>query len=182
MPTNIQTLKRFNNNNIFIETGAYIGDGIQLAHDAGFKQIISIEIAPQFVEKCNARFKGNNNIKLVLGDSADVLWDVIKDINEPITFWLDGHYSGGNLPTGKYLSPLIQELETIKQHQIKSHTILIDDVRCWRDMNNIYHNNFNVSTLTQKILEINPNYKIEFIDGIQTFGEVLPKDILTATI
>jgi hypothetical protein len=110
------------------------------------------------------------------------LWDVIKEINEPITFWLDGHYSGGNLPTGKYLSPLIQELDAIKQHPIKVHTILIDDIRCWRTMNNIYHNNFNVDTLINKIREINPNYNIIFVDGIQTFGEILPNDILTATV
>ena len=182
MPTNIQTLKQFANNNVFVETGAYIGDGIQLACDSGFKQIISIEIAPQFCEQCAKRFINDKRVRIVMGDSADILGNVINEINEPITFWLDGHYSGGNLPTGKYLSPLIQELEWIKQHPIKTHTILIDDVRCWRDMNNIYHNDFNVECLISKVKEINPDYKVAFIDGIQTFGEVLPNDILVATI
>ena len=182
MPINIQTLKNYSNNNIFVETGAYIGDGIQLALDAGFKQIFSIEIAKQFIDHCTNRFKSNTNIHLIQGDSSEVLWDVIKNISEPITFWLDGHYSGGHLPTGKYLSPLIQEIETIKRHHIKTHTILIDDVRCWRDMNNIYHNNFDTNTLIDKIKEVNQNYKVLFVDGMQTFGEILPKDILTATI
>jgi len=182
MPINIQTLRNYNNNKVFVETGSYIGDGIKLAQDAGFSKIISIEIAKQFVDHCRNRFKDNPNIQIVQGDSSEVLWDVIKDISEPITFWLDGHYSGGNLPTGKYLSPLIQEIDIIGNHPIKAHTILIDDMRCWREMNNIYHNNFDSNMLVNKLREVNPNYNITFVDGMQTFGEILPKDILTATI
>ena len=37
-------LKEFNNNNIFLETGTYIGEGVKKGLDSGFKNIISIEL------------------------------------------------------------------------------------------------------------------------------------------
>lgn len=181
MPTDIKTFKQFANNNVFVETGSYLGDGIQMACDAGFKKIISIEISEQFCKNCSERFKDVDRVRIVQGDSSDILGDVIGNINEPITFWLDGHYSGGDLPKGKYLSPLIQELEYIRRHPINIHTILIDDVWCWRDMDNKYHNGFNVDFLVKSILEINSNYEILFIDGVRP-GKTLRKDILVAKI
>jgi len=181
MPTDIKTFKQFTNNNVFVETGSYLGDGIQMAYDAGFEKIISIEISEEFCKNCSERFQNIREVNIVMGDSADILGDVIHDINEPITFWLDGHYSGGDLPKGKYLSPLIQELDAIGRHPVKSHTILIDDIWCWRDMDNMYHNDFNVDSLVKSILEINPNYDISFIDGVRP-GKVLSKDILVAKI
>ena len=172
-----------------METGSLLGDGIKLAIDAGFKTVISIEIAKKYYDHCINRFKGNDNVKLHIGDSADILGNVIKDINEPITFWLDGHYSGEACQIGKYLSPLIQELDILKLHPIKTHTILIDDIRCWKDISNEYHDNFDMASVTQKILEINDKYKVDFIDGVQTRvrkgrikTRVFPKDILVATV
>ena len=182
MPTNLQTFKRFTNNNIFVETGTYIGNGVDLACNAGFKTVISIEIDQKLYDMAVKNYRPYNFIHLYKGDSIDVLPVAIKDINEPITFWLDGHFSGGITGTGKYLCPIIQELEAIKQHHIKTHTILIDDIRCWKEMNNMYHKDFNVDTIVNKIMEINPLYKISYADGEQVSGEILPNDILVAIV
>ena len=182
MPISLQTLKNFNNNRIFVETGSHIGDGIQLAIDAKFETIISIEILEVFHNICVERFKSNNNVKLYIGDSSEMLWEIVKDINKTITFWLDGHYPSEKIPKGKYLSPLIQELDHIQRHPIKLHTILIDDMRCWNNFNNKYHNNFDISSIVQKIKQINPLYQITFTDGMQVNGEILSKDIMVAKI
>jgi len=65
-----------------------------------------------------------------------------------------------------------QELKIIKNHPIKTHTILIDDLRCW----NVKKIGFNTETLKQAILEINPKYKFELEEGH------VEKDILAAYI
>ena len=74
---------------------------------------------------------------------------------------------------GKTNSPILQELDQIKKHHIKSHTILIDDVRLFGT------HEFDYVTLDQiidKILEINPSYKISFVPGY------VNNDILVAQI
>lgn len=73
----------------------------------------------------------------------------------------------------KTYSPVLQELEQIKKHPIKNHTILIDDVRLFGTIE------FDYVTLDQiidKVLEINPNYNISFVPGY------VQNDILVAQI
>jgi hypothetical protein len=90
---------------------------------------------------------------------------MIKDINVPITFWLDAHESGGETAKGLHGDPILQELDIIKRHQLKNHTIMIDDLR---GMSN--------KEIENKLLEINPNYKFCFEDGF------VPNDVLVARL
>jgi hypothetical protein len=71
-------------------------------------------------------------------------------IDEPVTFWLDAHESSAT-------STLLQELEVLKNHPIKTHSILIDDLRMWKR----HKIGFDTEILKEKLLEINPNYKIK---------------------
>lgn len=151
-------------NNILVESGTYQGDGIQDALDAGFKNVISYEIAPQLFLQANNRFRNNPNV-LIYMKPSQTMFDEIKDINEPITFWLDGHYSTGNSATTFYqvYCPLLLELDQIAKHHIKTHTILIDDVRYFG------HPDFNYITkqeVIDKLLAINPNYQIRYENGV----------------
>ena len=116
-------------NAYFIETGSAMGDGIQKALDAGFQTIYSIELAPHYYLQCVERFKNQNQVHLMLGDSSEILETLLQKIDAPATFWLDGHYSWGNTARGKTNTPLLKELEAIRNHPIKTHTLLIDDVR-----------------------------------------------------
>ena len=159
MPASLETFQKFLNP-IFIETGSYFGDGIQLALDAGFQRVISIELAEQYFTRCKSRFAGNPKVTLVLGDSFLVLPKILKDIDQPVTFWLDGHYSGPGTGHGQFAAPLLQELEAIKQHHIKNHTILIDDLYSWRDPSW----GFTLEDLKAKLLEINKDYVLSFED------------------
>ena len=161
-------------NPVFIETGSYFGDGIQLAVDAGFNEIYSIELSEKYHGISSRRFSNVPSVKVVRGESHEVLGDLINKIETPITFWLDGHYSAGDTAKGKFIAPLIQELECIKAHPIKTHKILIDDLRCW----NVYNpaHGFTTEDLIKIIMEINPNYTIEYLDGHE------PNDILAAEV
>jgi len=152
-------------NRIFIETGSMGGDGIQQALDEGFEIVYSIELAEKWYEHCVERFKKSPNVHLILGDSGEKLEVLMRLINDPVTFWLDGH-------EGAESTPLLKELEVIKNHHIKTHSILIDDLRDWK----MRFHGFNTKILMQRLLEINPKYYLTFEHGW------VPNDILTAKV
>jgi hypothetical protein len=160
-------------NPCFIETGSYYGDGIQMALDAGFEMVYSIELSPEFYEHCKNRFASQSSVLILQGDSTTVLPELLKQINDPATFWLDGHYSWGNTARGNTNSPILAELEAIKQHQVKTHTILVDDIR---QCGTIEFDYVELEDIIDKILEINPDYVISFEDG------VVPNDVLIAKV
>lgn len=122
-------LRAFSYNNVFVETGTYDGGCINVALSCGFQDIRSVEIYEPFYRECKNKFKNFSQVKLYLGDSIELLWKMIEDINEPITFFLDSHIIAQlrNDKLGKKEVPILEELEIIAKHPIKQHTILIDD-------------------------------------------------------
>ena len=82
------------------------------------------------------------------GDSGEILPELLNNINEPILFWLDGHYSAGNTSKGSLNTPIIKELVTIFQHPIKQHIILIDDARLFNGADD-YPTSVEVSTIAE---------------------------------
>jgi hypothetical protein len=177
MPASKELFEKYPNP-VFIETGTWHGDGVQQAIDAGFKVIYSIELSLELYQRCCERFKDVPFVSLIQGDSCIVLEDVISSIGDPITFWLDGHFSGGDTVMGKYKSPIMQELDAIGRHPIKNHTILIDDLRDWY----IGNTGFNPDMIKDKILSINPNYTFTFEDGHVDENTHFLNDILVAQI
>ena len=171
MPASTEIFQKYLNP-VFIETGSCHGTGIQQALDAGFREVYSIELSPTFYEECLNRFKDVYAVNLIFGDSHLVLDELLNKIDEPITFWLDGHYSGPDSVQGIYESPLMQELEAIGRHHIKTHTIIIDDLRCW----SVKEQGFDTEMIMGKCLEINAQYSFIF-----EAGQVL-NDILVAKI
>jgi hypothetical protein len=160
------------NTPFFVETGTYKGEGIEEALKFQFKELFSIELHKSLYEECVLKFKNNNKIKLFYGDSAEVLTEIIKDLNDRITFWLDGHFSGDHTAKGNKISPILEELEQIKNHKIKNHTIIIDDLRYVRQG----YYEMTIVDIINKIKEININYHIIFDNGVEE------NDILIAYI
>lgn len=173
MPTKSENFAKYPNK-IFIETGSYVGDGIQQALDAGFENVISIELSDKYFNISSNRFINNPRVKVVKGNSYIVLPDILKDIEVPVTFWLDGHYSCGDTALGDYWAPLMQELEAIKRHKINTHTIMIDDMRCWEEPNPVHV--FYKNDIINKLIEINSEYKLTYEYGLQK------DDVLVANI
>ena len=141
-------------NSVFVETGSNLGQGIMMALMAGFKEIYSIELSDQLYELCKKRFEDNSNVHLIHGNSGVELTNVISKINVPITFWIDAHYSGGVTAGEDGHLPILDELTTIKNHPVKNHTILIDDMRDW-----------DINVITKAVMEINSDYNISLVDG-----------------
>lgn len=179
IPTEFKSYKKYTS--IFFETGTYHGAGVINAINSGFFQIYSVELDDLLYKENVDRFKLNSNVNIIHGDSSVVLYDSIKNINESIFFWLDGHYSGGETAQSsrllEYEFPILYELEQINRHNIKTHIILIDDLRLFpKDDDQDKQYNYSIEIIKNKILEINTEYKFEYIDGY------VPNDILYAYI
>jgi len=120
--------------NEFVETGTYHGD--TLSYIAKKKiQCTSIELSQQLYEAALKRFTGYKNVRIVQGDSGQKLPELLKEIKNPILFWLDGHYSAGITAGAEKHTPLSAELQAILSHSVKEHIILIDDARCFDGTN-----------------------------------------------
>lgn len=113
---------------ILIETGTYLGDMVE-AQKSAFDRIISIELSEALCRDAGKRFRFDRHVTIVQGDSGEVLGPILRDIHEPVIFWLDGHYSGGVTAKGATACPVFKELEAIFAHPVKGHVLLIDDAR-----------------------------------------------------
>src|ERR1035437_4237949 len=86
----INNLRRKYHIKIFVETGTYLGDMVYSQRNA-FEKIHSVEVSESLYIRAKARFKMFDKVNLYLGDSAVVIQEVIKNLNESALFWLDGH-------------------------------------------------------------------------------------------
>lgn len=155
-------LTTYSKNKVLIETGTHLGDTVQLALDAGYDLIHTIEINEELYNNAVKRFEGNDKVRLWLGDSIDCLIEIVNDLTEPATFWLDAHASGPLTGGRSGGSPVLDELRIINNSFIKTHTIFIDDRRLFgTDEWSFVKESDAMDLLNQ----INPDYKILYLDG-----------------
>lgn len=158
----------------FIETGCYLGDGIQLALDSGFKDIFSIELSSKYIKICENRFF-NKKINFIEGDSYTELYNLLcRFPDEKFTYWLDGHYSGGDTGRGIIDFPIMKELEVILKRNISGEIIYIDDMRILKN----YSEDINLEKIIDLIEKYKSNYKITYEDSKLYSGEYLYNDIM----
>jgi hypothetical protein len=160
----------------FVETGTFQGETLNIIAQSNVSKIISLELSDVFVNSCRKRFENNPNIFIYKGNSKYDLYDKIKDIDSKITFWLDSHWSGtpdvGCDPVT--ICPVLEELDQIKQHSIKTHTIMIDDIRLMNNSDNKYEGfPVKIDQILTKLYEINPNYQIKYFDDYCAKNDVL---------
>ena len=138
-------------NKYFLETGTGQGDITQLVADSGiFEKIYTLDISPI------SRFQDSKTIHTFQADSTIDLFSLIRDISEPITFFLN---------TGK----LEQELLQLLQHPIKNHVVLFqiseqftteNIIGLIKNINNAYkfkiHSKENVHFLSAFVDEFQP--------------------------
>jgi hypothetical protein len=128
-------------NKYFIETNTHRGDTIDIVNKSGlFMSIYGIESSKEDYDYTCARFKDFNNITIFNGTSKTDLSKVIYNIDSPITFWIDSE-------------SVFEELELVKYHNIKTHTIMIN-----------VNNSINMQNILKKIYEINEKYIFKVIE------------------
>jgi len=114
---------------VLVETGTFMGDTVEAMRKV-FGRIYSIELSNDLFTQAQQRFVGAAHITILQGDSGEVLPGVLRQIQQPCLFWLDGHYSAGPTAKGALDTPIMQELSHIFRHPLAHrHVILIDDAR-----------------------------------------------------
>lgn len=111
----------------FIETGTYKGGTCFWAANY-FEKVYTIEIDEGISKETASKPDCPQNIEFLIGNSKNILPDLIPNITGSCFFWLDGHWCSG--AGGKDEEcPLLFELEAIKP--IVNPLIFIDDARCF---------------------------------------------------
>lgn len=117
----------------YIETGTYVGDGIQRVLGR-YERIHSIELAEKYAFETAAKFLHCSEVTVYHGNSKEVLPVLLDTIQEPVTIFLDGHYSGGETAIGDEIvdgfssAPLLAEIEIIMARPWDD-IVIIDDTR-----------------------------------------------------
>lgn len=161
-------------NQIFVETGTFLGETVEIVSDSKiFHEVRTVELSPYYHNMAVERFKSIPNLKLYMGNSRLHLFEIIQDIQVPITFWLDAcwmnvFHVGIDIES---LCPILEELEQIKNHPVKSHTIIINN------LNKMNGEDIPVKKMEvlRKLLEINARYKIKYYNDkniIVAYSEV----------
>lgn len=122
----IQDIAEIHKPDLFVETGTFKGDSLAEAREL-FPECYSIEIADDFYQRACERFRDDDSIHLLLGNSAAKLREIDFSKSSSGVFWLDAHYSGGTTG-GEGDCPLLTEVEFIARLEIDTY-ILIDDAR-----------------------------------------------------
>ena len=135
----------------FVETGTHLGGGVERALDLGFDEVLSCDFMDDRYQGCMDNFEPNDNVSLWCGTSIECLPAMLKNIDKKSCFWLDAHDEGGGVPT-------FEELELIKGHSIKDHTIIIDDVPTYFKGRE--------KMLEDVLLSINPDYTLKYYKSI----------------
>ena len=168
-----EDLIKYGAGDIFVETGTYIGETVDmiLSFDK-YKKIYTVELNQELYEKVVKKFADEKRVECLQGDSIDVLTSIVKKLKKPATFWLDAHASGELVGGKSGGSPVLDELDIIASSSIKDHTIIIDDCRLFGSSEWSY---VKKEDAVNRIMKINPDYKIHYLDGHA------PKDVLWAT-
>jgi hypothetical protein len=136
---------------LFVETGTNFGNGVFTALNCGFERAISVEILQDLYDENVEKYAGYDNVTLFLGDSAERLPQMLQMVDEPAFFWIDAHHGNGD--------PAFTELKILKDHHIKTHTIMVDDMKC-------HFNDLLGKEIERLLLEINPEYTLQYVDNL----------------
>jgi hypothetical protein len=115
---------------ILVETGTYLGHGITEAL-GNFDEIHSIELVERYAKEAVQKFRAHPEVTIHWGDSTEKLKELSAQLNEPVLFYLDAHYSGGSTAYGKPEHkgcPILSELAVLGRRAEKD-VVIIDDIR-----------------------------------------------------
>ena len=116
-----------------VETGTYYGEMVAAVKNH-FERVYSIEYDPALAQRAVGRFERDSRVKILEGDSAVVLPQLLKSLAAPALFWLDAGYWGWD-QLHRDPERLSVEVESVLSHPVKNHVILMDDARMLNGQN-----------------------------------------------
>lgn len=112
----------------FVETGTYLGGGVEWALGRHFTEILSCEYSGRLYDRAVVKFAGQDRVRLSCDDS--VHWLTTLDLSVPTLYYLDAHDSGGmtQCVPGRPI-PLVEEMRALTGGDLSRSVIAIDDER-----------------------------------------------------
>lgn len=143
-----------------IETGTNLGYGAY-TWSMFFDEVHTVELSEKLYNQAKNTYGHVSNITFYNDTSDSFLAEVLPTKTESCIIFLDAHGSGGETTfddrDGRFGSPIIRELQTIKQHSTRNdHIILIDDLEDCALPDYPSKND-----IREALLDINPDYHIE---------------------
>ena len=127
----------------FVETGTGIAEVVRAVHDVDSNLTIhTIEVVPEIFDKNKIKFSYLKKVNWHLGESAQVLSEVVPTLEGNTLFWMDAHFPGADFGLSSYGDetdmdkrlPLKNELETIiESRDVSNDVFVIDDLRIYED-------------------------------------------------
>jgi len=111
-----------------VETGTFLGEMVHAVCN-DFEKIYSIELSRKLYRRARKKFSKLEHIRILQGNSGELMAEVVKKLESRTIFWLDAHYSGGITAKGEKETPILEELDAILNMPGQESVILIDDVR-----------------------------------------------------
>lgn len=148
-----------------VETGTRHGDTVAVALELGAHGVLTIEKKRALYEHAHARFRDDSRVGCYFGSSVEILPKILP-VGHPATFWIDAHSTGEK-------SPILDEIAAIEMAYRAASpdalpTLLIDDVRCYRQA--IW--GVTLGQVVDAVLKINRTYRMAIEDGYEP-GDVL---------
>lgn len=110
-----------------VETGTHRGTSTRLLARR-FPQVVTIEADATLAHEAAIGLADLGGVRVVHGDSRDVLPGLVADLTRPALFWLDGHFCGSGTYGRDRQCPVLAEIATIIASPVP-HVVLIDDAR-----------------------------------------------------
>ena len=116
----------------FVETGTYLGGGVEWALGRHFDEIRSCEYSGRLYDQAVVKFAGQDRVHLSCDDS--VHWLTTLDLSWPTLYYLDAHDSGGQTKfvRGRPI-PVVEEMRALTGGDLSRSVIAIDDERVLPD-------------------------------------------------
>lgn len=153
---------------IFIETGTYLAHSTIVAAElinpktgrAVLEEVHTIELSAPHYQQAAHLLSKYPHVTVHHGDSGKILPGVLERLSgKKIIFWLDGHYSGVGTAHGEESTPILKEIEAIKNAGICDAIILVDDIRLFDPHQTEQPGYPSLEQLKQAIYQINREYR-----------------------
>ena len=147
---NVNALKNKYNLENFIETGCWIGQGLEFAKSIGFSKLYSCDINNDFVSMCKEKFTNDTVLHL---KSTEFLQQILPFVTGPSLFWLDAHcpvHYGYAVENENTKFPLLEEVKLVisLKQKFEKDVFILDDLRVMHPENNPFFN----ATLDKRFL------------------------------
>ena len=175
MTSSVRLFTKFlNHSSILIETGTWMGEGVERAFVSGFKTVRSCDINKKNVDRASQKFT-EKDFYAICQSSELAIPIFLSEFDSRCVIFLDAHampptsksktFSKSTLGDGSPF-PLIEEILAISRHCVKDHVILIDDIQCFDTW---MFDFVKINDVINLVKCINPYYKHEIHENVLCF-------------